>query len=230
MCSVPGCANRPGGGRMAASWTTLCNHHRLRQRRHGDASQMPIRAGHIAPHLKALKRRQAIRPEAHAWAALAGRWNGLVTACKDTLAVYGSGQPMSRWTIEAAEEIVKVAAGVTSEAAWQTAIAVWLLREADPRLFPSEQSFKVQMGRRVRHLVETNRGRWWNPATGSYKLAFRDPSPRAALLVGEWLTEAFGVAGEWLAKQAKAEADAKATERQAFYDALREAAPLGAAL
>lgn len=229
MCSVIGCPNRPGGGRMAASWTTLCNHHRLRHRRHGDASQQPVRAAHIAPYLKALKRRQASRPDAPAWAALAGRWEGLVKACKTTLAVYESGQPMNRWVVEAAGEIVKVAGGATAEAAWQTAIAMWLLREADPRLFASEAAFKVQVGRRVRHLVETNRGRWWNPATGSFKLAFRDPSPRAAVLVGEWLVEAFGVAGEHFAGLDKAEADTKAAERQAFHAALRDLNP-GAAL
>lgn len=225
MCSVPGCANRPGGGRMAASWTTLCNHHRLRQRRHGDATQQPIRATHIAPYLQALKRRQAIRPDAPAWAALEGRWNGLVKACQATVTVYATGQPMNCLTVEAAGEIVKVAEGTTAEAAWRTAVAMWLLREADPRLFPTEQSFKVQMGRRVRHLVETNRGRWWNPATGSYKLAFRDPSPRAAVLVGEWLAEAFGVAGDHFARMDKAEADAKEAERRGFHEALRDLNP-----
>ncbi len=225
MCSIPGCGARPGGGRMAASWTTLCNSHRLRQRRHGDASQQPIRAAHIASYLKALKRRQAIRPDAPAWAALAGRWQGLIAACRATLAVYETGQPMSRWAVEAAGELVRVAEGATPEAVWRTAVAMWLLRETDPRLFPTEQSFKVQLGRRVRHLVETNRGRWWNPATGTFKLAFRDPSPRAAVLVGEWLVEAFGVAGEHFARMDKSEAAAKEAERRGFHEALRDLNP-----
>ncbi len=191
---------------------------------------MPIRAGHVAPHLKALKHRQAIRPDAPAWAALEARWQGLVKACRDTLAVYETGQPMSRWTLEAAGEIVKVAEAAAPEAAWRVAVAMFLLREDDPRLFPTEQAFKVQLGRRVRHLAGGNRQSYWNPAEGRFKRVFRDASPRAALLVGEWLTEAFGVAGEWFAKQAQAEAAARAAERQAFYDALRDAAPLGAAL
>jgi len=53
---------------------------------------------------------------------------------------------------------------------------------------------------------------------------YRDPSPRAALVAGDMLTETFGIAGIYFARQATAEANAKAVERLAFHVALNEVA------
>ena len=225
MCSVPGCAKRPGGGRMASTFTTLCDRHRLRDRRHGDPMQQPIRATHLAPYIRALKRRQGVRPEAPAWAALEARWTALVQACRDTLATYATGLPMNRHQVEAAGELVKAAGEASPDHAWRTAVAMFLLREADPRLFPTERAFRVQLGRRVRHLAATSRAIYWNLAEGRMKAVYRDPSPRAAVVVDDMLAEIFGVAGAFFAKQEQAEADAKAREREAFYAALHDVAP-----
>ena len=228
MCRVPGCSSRLGGGRFGASFNTLCNNHRQRDRRHGDPHQMPIRAAHLAPYIKSLQRRQRLRPEAPAWKALDARWLALVEACRGTVKVFEGGQPMNRWTFEAAGEIVKVAGQATPEAVWQTAVAMFLLRETDHHRFPSERSFTVQLGRRVRHLAETNRGTYWAPNQGRFLRVYRDPSRVAAGFVGDMLAEAFGVAGTWFARQEKAEAAVKAAERGAFYDALRDVLPVSA--
>lgn len=225
MCSVPGCAKRPGGGRMAATFTTLCDRHRLRDRRHGDPMQQPIRATHLASYIRTLKRRQAVRPDAPAWAALEARWTAVIQACQDTLATYASGLPMNRHQVEAAGELVKVAGEASPDDAWRTAVAMFLLREADPRLFPTEGAFRVQLGRRVRHLAATSRATYWNPAECRFKGVYRDPSPRGAVVVGDMLAAAFGVAGSYFAKQDRVEADARAAERTAFYAALHDVAP-----
>ncbi len=225
MCHVPGCTKRPGGGTFAANFTTLCGPHRQRERRHGDAAQEPIRAAALAPYLRSLRRRQKLHPDAAAWAALAGRWEGIVRACNGTRKLFEAGSPMSRWDVEAAGEIVRVAGQATPSAAWQVAVAMFLMREAEPRRFPTERSFRVQLGRRVRHLAITNRGRFWHAGEGRFRLVYRDPSPRAALLVGDLLAEAFGVAGIYFSRQDQAEVDAKAAERAAFYAALNDVAP-----
>jgi hypothetical protein len=93
MCSVPGCVARPGGGKLAASFATLCNHHKCRQRRHGDATQLPIRASHIAPYLASLQRRQKLHPEKPAWGLLGTRWEQLAQACRDIVKVYTGALP-----------------------------------------------------------------------------------------------------------------------------------------
>lgn len=80
--------------------------------------QEPIRAAHLAPYVRSLRRRKKLRPTAPAWEALEARWGHLVQSCRDTLKVYEAGEPMNRWRVEAAGEIVKVAEQATAEAAW----------------------------------------------------------------------------------------------------------------
>lgn len=230
MCLVAGCARGLGGGRFGASFRTLCGPHSARDRRHGDPLQEPIRAAHLVPYMRMLRRRKKLRPAAPAWEALETRWSRLVQDCRDTLKVYEAGEPMNRWKLEAAGEIVKVAEQATAEAAWMAAVGMVMMREAEPRRFRSERSFRVQIGRRVRQLALSNRGSYWNPQKGRFMLVFRDPSPRSAALLGDMLTELFGVAGIYFARQEQAEVDAKAAERTAFYAAMNDAAPEGSAL
>lgn len=225
MCRVNGCRRGPQDGSLGSAFNGLCNAHHARDRRHGDPLQQPIRACHLAPYIRSLKHRQAIRPDAPAWAALEARWMALVQSCKDTRAVYDSGQPMNRWQVEAAGELVKVAGEASPDDAWRTAVGMFLLREADPRMFPTDRAFNTQLGRRVRHLGTTSRAMHWDSGEGRFKGVYRDPSPRAAAVVGDMLAETFGVAGVYFARQATAEADAKAAERTAFHAALNEVAP-----
>lgn len=229
MC-IPSCGRPPGGGSFAASFTTLCDAHRERDRRHGDPLQEGIRASALTPFIRALRSRKQLRPDALAWAALERRWEGLVKACRDTVKLYEAGVPGNKWQVEAAGEIVKIANEATAEAVWQVAVAMVMLHEAEPRRFQSERSFRVQLGRRTRQLALSSRATYWNPAQGRFKGVYRDPSPRAAVLVGDMLSEVFSVAGLFFSQQDAAEAKARAAEREAFYEALRDVTPLGGAL
>lgn len=229
MC-ISGCNRRPGGGTFAASFRTLCAAHGERDRRHGDPLQEAIRAPELAPYIRALRNRQKLRPDALAWAALERRWECLVRACQDVGKLHASGEPGNRWQVEASAEIVKIAEQATAEAAWHIAVAMVMLREAEPRRFQTERSFRVQVGRRTRQLALSNRGSYWNPAQCRFKGVYRDPSPRAAVLVGDMLVEVFSVAGIYFSRQDQAEAEAKAAERGAYYEALRDVTPLGSTL
>lgn len=229
MC-IPSCGRPPGGGTFAASFTTLCDAHRERDRRHGDPLQEGIRAAHLAPFIRALRSRQKLRPDALAWAALERRWEGLVQACRATVKLYEAGVPANRWQVEAAGEVVKIADQATAEAAWQVAVAMVMMREAEPRRFQSDRAFRVQLGRRTRQLALSSRATYWDPKRGRFKGVYRDLSPRAAVLVGDMLAEVFCVAGLFFFQQDKAEAEAKAAEREGYYAALRDVTPLGGAL
>ena len=151
-------------------------------------------------------------------------------ACRDVVKLYEARQPGNKWQVEAAGEIVKVAEQATAEAAWQVAVGMVMLREAEPRQFQSERAFRVQLGRRTRQLALTSRATYWDPKRGRFKGVYRDPSPRAAVLVGDMLAEVFGVAGLYFHQEDKAEAAARAAERESFYAALRDVAPNGGAL
>jgi hypothetical protein len=165
-----------------------------------------------------------------AWAALERRWEGLVKACQDTVKLYEAGVPGNKWQAEAAGEIVKIADQATAEAAWQVAVGMVMMREAEPRRFQSERAFRVQLGRRTRQLALSSRATYWNPARQRFQGVYRDPSPRAAFIVGDMLAEVFSVAGLFFSQQDAAEAKAKAAERESFYAALRDVTPLGGAL
>lgn len=229
MCVI-GCNRPPGGGNFASSFRTLCSAHGDRDRRHGDPLQEGVRAPELAPYICALRSRQKLRPDALAWSALERRWEGLVRACRDVATLYERGKPGNKWEVEASQEIIKVAEQASAEEAWMVAVGMVMLREAEPRRFQSERSFRVQLGRRTRLLALTNKATYWCPKRGRFKGVYRDPSPRAAVLVGDMLAEVFAVAGLYFHQEDKAEAAAKAAEREAFYAALRDVAPNGGVL
>jgi hypothetical protein len=131
---------------------------------------------------------------------------------------------MNRWQHLAAAELVRVAGDATPEDGWRTAVAMFLMREYEPRRFVSDRAFLVQLGRRVRHLTEANRGSFWDGAEGRMKFAYVDPNPRVAVLIGELLAEAFGAAGVVFAGQDREEAERKQAEALAFRAALQAVA------
>ncbi len=230
MCIVAHC-NRPAGGgssRGSRHWT-LCNTHRHRERRHGDVLQKGILAADLKPYLRNLDKRQNASPNAKLWEMLAARWGTVIGRCNGILADRAAGTPTNNWQSQAAAEIVRVAEQTTAQKAWRTAVAMFLLREYEPRRFVTDRAFLVQLGRRVRHLAEANRGSFWDAVTGRTKFAYRDPNPRVAVLIGQWLADTFGVAGVYFAKQDMEEADQRKAERTAFHAALLEVAATGGA-
>jgi hypothetical protein len=226
MCKVAYCNNPPGGGRSSRHWT-LCNTHRHRERRHGDVLQKGILGADLKPYLRNLDKRQNVSPNAKLWGMLAARWGTLIGRCNGILTVRSIGTPTDRWESQAAAELVRVAEQTTAQTAWRTAVAMFLLREYEPRRFVSDRAFLVQLGRRVRHLAEANSGSFWDPVTGRTKFAYRDPNPRVAVLIGQWLAETFGVAGVHFAEQDREEAEQRDAERRAFHGALREVTATG---
>ena len=223
MCIIAGCQAMPGGGKTARAWTTLCNRHRSRERRHGDANQEPILANHLKPYLRSLTRRQKANPNAPAWDMLTARWRTLVDQQRDTVRAFDAGLAGVRWRYLAAKEIVRVAVEPSAEDAWRTAVAMFLFREHEPTRFVSDKAFLVQLSRRVRHLSTINRGSYYDHVSGGTKLVWRDPNTRVAVLIGQALADTFGAAGVFFADQERKEADSKQAERNAFYDALKGA-------
>lgn len=222
MCRVSHCVQPPGGGRKSRQWATLCNTHRHRERRHGDPLQQGILAADLKPYLRDLDKRQKGSPNAKLWGLLEARWEALQGRCRGVMASREEGAATDRWVAQAAAELVRVAQQTTAGAAWRTAVGMFLLREYEPRRFVTDRGFLVQLSRRVRHLAEANRGSFWDPVTGRVKFAYRDPNPRVAGLIGEWLAEFFGVVGVYLAEQDREEAERKQADKAEFWEALRE--------
>ena len=224
MCRIAHCTKPSAGGRTGAAWATLCNTHRRRERRHGDPLQNPILVSHLAQYLRSLDKRQKAKPNAAIWGMLVARWGSLIDRCHGVMTTYAAGTPTIRWEQQAAAELIRVADEAKADDVWRIAAAMFMLREYEPRRFASDNGFLVQLGRRVRHLASANRGSFIDPSTGGVKFVYRDVNQRVAVLIGQMLAEAFGVAGLKFAEQDQQEVEQREAERKAFHRALNEVA------
>jgi hypothetical protein len=226
MCRILGCTQDTlAGGRFARRFATLCNAHKSRERRHGDAQQRGILTAYLEPFLRTIDRRRNDTAGAALWGLLEARWAALVGDCQRTLAAAQRGAVMSRWDRLAAAELVRVADAADVTEVWRTAAAMVLMREVEPHRFRSDRAFLVQMGRRVRHLAGCNVGVYWNSRDGRPKHVYRDPNPKTAARVGQMLADAFGAVGVTLAREGHVEAEREAEDERAFRAALRGIAP-----
>jgi hypothetical protein len=217
-CSVPGC-NREAPSR-AHTGTPHCNTHKSHFRRHGHPTQRAVTVAELRPYLGQVEASVARNPESSVWAVCRQRWEGLVKIASDINADARAGKPGIHATRVAAWELLTVAKAGLSDEVWKTVAAMHLLHDASSTRFRSDQAFRVQVSRRVRCLTERNAGRWFNAKTGRTARVYRDPSPRGANILGQWLCETFGEVGIRIATTLKAEANKLAKERVDFHAAL----------
>jgi hypothetical protein len=216
VCTVSGCrAGVSGYGR-------LCTSHKARDRRHGHPQQEGVTKAQLKPFLKLARGRIKKNAQSALWGQLEARWEALVKVSRDGLAEYAKGTPHVRWDRVAATEIVKLAGDVPARAVIETVIALYLMADYNPRRFRSDRAFLVQLARRVRALTQRNVGMYWDQKDGRSKRVYRDQVPKAAVVLGKWLAEAFGVVGLKVAELERQEADARSAERRALGEALRD--------
>lgn len=102
----------------------------------------------------------------------------------------------------------------------QTALAMFLLLRYHPHRFKSDRAFRHQLVRRIRGLVATNAGMYWDPKTRRTKRTYRDLPMRAVMLMADELVAAFGGPGLHLADLEKHREDALRDEQRKLADAL----------
>ncbi|WP_244424602.1 hypothetical protein [Methylobacterium nodulans] len=117
---------------------------------------------------------------------------------------------------------MKLAADVEPKAVVETALAMFLLLEAEPRRFRSDAGFRTQLVRRVRGLTDMNAGTFWENDTGKVRRVYKDVPPRAIVVMGQWLAEAFGGAGTHMARLEERDRQERENARQDFHKALEE--------
>jgi hypothetical protein len=122
----------------------------------------------------------------------------------------------------AAQELQKLTDAVPPREVLETALAFFAMQELQPRRFKSDQAFRTQLVRRVRGLTNLNAGSWFDNQTGKTKRAYKELTPRASMVMGRWLADAFGGAGLHLAMLEQTEADKKQQEAMAFRQALAD--------
>ena len=106
------------------------------------------------------------------------------------------------------------------EALVETALAMFLMQEEQPRRFKSDAAFDAQLARRARALTDTNAGTYWDDKTKRTKRVYRDVTPRTLAVIAEYLKAAFGVAGLYVARLERKEQDRNKNEQAALTSAL----------
>lgn len=159
-------------------------------------------------------------PSSPAWGILEARWAAIVDRSRAQVFAYQEGHVTVRpWRI-AAQQFASLADGASPATVVQTAMAMFLLFAYRSTRFKSDRAFRHQLVRRIRGLVATNAGMYWDPKTRRTKRTYRDLPMQAVGVMADALVAAFGGAGLQLADLEKQREDAKRDEQRKLADAL----------
>ncbi|CAH1656700.1 MULTISPECIES: hypothetical protein [unclassified Chelatococcus] len=216
LCRAPGCSSQ-----TTSRYSPYCTTHRARLRRHGAVDQEAVTKAQLAPYLRQVVRRVEKNKSSPLWAQLEERWEALQSHARGVLAAYQRGQPMVRYERIAAHAIVTLGEPLEPREVIHTVLAMFMMQQDQPHRFPSDAGFRMQLVRRVRGLAEVNAGEWYDHKTGKTKRVYKDLAPKAAVIIGQWLAEAFGGAGIHLAKLEERDRQKQQDEVNALHEALK---------
>jgi hypothetical protein len=213
-CAASGCTS------FTAGYSNFCSSHRKTLTRHGHPQQSPVTVHELRPYLRMVSARRTRNGSNAAWAILVQRWSTLVQHAEQRLGAFAAGRADVRHGVQAAEQVRNLAGTVAADLIIDTALAMFLIRQLDPRRFRSDRAFDHQLVRRVRGLAPTSMGSYWDHRTRKTKRVYRDMPPRVVLALAEQLKGAFGVAGIQLADLEHQQVNREAAERQRLADAI----------
>jgi hypothetical protein len=217
-CAAGNCAETTAG------YSQYCERHKRTVRRHGHANQTAITVAELKPYRERIAARRKKNPHSPAWGILGQRWGTVVEAAERTVAAYSRGQAAVRGDVLAAGHIQRLAVEAPSETVIDTALAMFLLREARPHRFKSDKAFNFELVRRVRALAESNAGTYFDQPSGKVKRVYRDILPGTMERLAVSLTEAFGAAGLQLAALDQRDEERRAAEGAKLMAALKDLA------
>jgi|WetSurMetagenome_2_1015567.scaffolds.fasta_scaffold384564_1 hypothetical protein len=215
VCFVPGC-DRPA----SSQFSRHCNHHRSRLRRNGDPTQRGVTKAALKPYRTMVLDRMAKNADSRAWDLMDKRWQALVSDARARVAAYEGGTASPRQNITAAKEIIRLANEVEPREVVVTVAAMVLMQAEAPYWFSSDRAFDVQLVRRVRGLTMSDAPAHRDPKSGKVRRAYRELSPRAALVMAEWLRITLGILGQRVAMLERLERESEAKDEAALADAL----------
>jgi hypothetical protein len=213
---MPGC-NLPTMG-----YSTLCDNHKRRNRRHGHPEQRSVTVHELEPFRNRVKARIEKNASNPAWQLLRDRWKALEGIAKGHVEQYQAGVPYNRHEHEAWANIAKLEASAETMDIIEVVLAMYLLQDDNPYRFKSDEAFSGQLVRRVRNLAPTSIATYQDHRTNKAKRVYRDLKPRTVEILARMLQETFGVAGLTVAKLEQQEADRKQNEQQSLHNALSE--------
>jgi len=189
ICSVRGCA------KQSAGYGRYCEAHRTRHSRHGDPLQQTITAHRLSAYAQLVRSWFARQADDSLPQKAESVLRAVVAEAEGVLAEYQTGRPMIKPQVEAARDLVKIAADADPQAIIETVTGMVIMREREPYLFKSDRGFWMQVARRYRALTDLHVGSYWNHVTGKTHRVYRDPNPAAGEALGRMLVEGIGIVG-----------------------------------
>jgi hypothetical protein len=170
--------------------------------------QRGITGRDLVSSLKRVRARIEKNSENPAWERLDDRWRALVGHAQEVIARFESGRAGASYERRAAVEVVSVAQSAEARHVVEVVLAMFVLLELEPRRFADDAGFRFQLVRRVRALGDVSAGQFYDHKAGKVRRAYRELTPRAVTVIGQWLAEALGAAGVHLAGLERRDLDA----------------------
>ena len=214
LCAVPRCSGE------AVGYSTHCDTHKKALRRHGHAQQAGVTVHQLGPYLQRVQARREKNPASDLWAILEARWLALSGNAGAINAKWAGGASMVGAEVEVAVQMLKLAVAVPAADVINAVLAMYLLRDAEPRRFQSDRAFMFQMARRVRGLTSLNAGSYWDNAKKKSRRVYQDLTPNVAELLASTLAFTFGAVGLTLAAKEREDANQAQADTQRLATAL----------
>lgn len=200
QCKVPGCT------RVARSYyAVMCNQHRQRWRRHGEALQESITQQELKPYIRYVEKIITRNASGKIKGGLAQLKGILEAHARGVVADYDEGRrAMCIHNVKACREIIHVFTDTDAIKPAVVVASMFLLLHDQPRRFVSDRGFTFQLVRKYRGLTETSVGSYFNQRAGKLHKVYKDTTPKVTERLGDILIEGYKV---WIAPVLKKYAD-----------------------
>jgi len=182
-CKTQGCR-----GTVRSSFARLCFRCSARSRRHGDAT---LRKGITKRELEPFKREVlGLVLGSENRESIEQVLRDLHAHTRETLRANLGGTVWQRRGLAAALRVLNDPE-VPALDVGATIAGVFLMRQREPKRFPSDRAFTFQLCRHFRKLSDVSYGRYWDTRSGSSQRMYKELRPQAVEVLGEVLVMAY---------------------------------------
>lgn len=185
-CSVQGCT-KPAGNQFGA----MCEQHRQRQRRHGDARQESIRATEIKPCVERVEKIVERDKSGKISAGLDKLVEILTDYCEGIVSDFEHGRPMNQHKVQAAREILTVFREFSPLQCAGVVAGMHLYMHENPHRFSTDRGFTFELVRQFRSISDANVGFYDKSGSGKVKRAYKEIPPRTIGQLGYILVDGY---------------------------------------
>ncbi len=169
----------------------MCEQHRQRQRRHGDARQESIRATEVRPYVERVEKIVERDGSGRILAGLEQVVEIMRTYAEGVDSDYAHGRAMNKNRVQAAREVLTVFRDFTALQCGSLVAGMYLLQDTNSHRFASDKGFTFELVRRFRSLSDANVGLYENSDNGRVRRAYKEIPPRTVAQLGAILVEGF---------------------------------------